>query len=124
MQADYALRRVWTRYLAKNTKNMNCFLSGIQPQLLQVNAVLSSLKPPEVIVDDRHLLLKIRVLLNRMFPDCGEKEKLKLIKLNVLVSGSLHKCTPLRRIAEESPRQVSLDSISKFRQAPAVHPGR
>ncbi|GIX89485.1 hypothetical protein CDAR_598051 [Caerostris darwini] len=24
MQTDYALRRVWTRYLAKNTKNMSC----------------------------------------------------------------------------------------------------
>ncbi|GIY64157.1 hypothetical protein CDAR_170221 [Caerostris darwini] len=103
MQADYALRRVWTRYLAKNTKNMNSFLSGIQPQLLQVSAVLSNLKPPQVIVEDRHLLLKIRVLLHRMFPDCGEKEKHKLIKFNVLMSGSIHKCTPLRRLAEESP---------------------
>ncbi|GIY63813.1 hypothetical protein CEXT_579581 [Caerostris extrusa] len=79
MQTDYALRRVWTRYLAKNTKNTSSFLRGIQPQLLQVNAVLSSyLKPPT----------------------------------NQRQSRQMHSVTEdCRRIA----RQVSLDSVSKFR---------
>ncbi|GIY41419.1 hypothetical protein CDAR_23321 [Caerostris darwini] len=86
----------------KKYQNMSCFLSGIQPQLLQVSAVLSSFKRPEVIVDDRHLLAKIHHLLNHMFPECGV-EKRQLIKLNVLINSSLHKCTSLRRVAEESP---------------------
>ncbi|GIX74733.1 hypothetical protein CEXT_300911 [Caerostris extrusa] len=81
---------------------MSCFLNGIQPQLLQGSAVLSCLKPPEVIVDDRHLLLKIRVLLNRMFPECGEKEKWRLIKLNCRHPPQMHHVTSgCRRVADK-----------------------
>ncbi|GIY41546.1 hypothetical protein CEXT_649641 [Caerostris extrusa] len=79
MQADYALRRVWTRYLAKNTKNMNCFLRRYSTPTLASECCAVELETTR--------------------SDCGRPTP----AFKDSLSGSLHKCTPLRRIAEESP---------------------